>query len=186
MVWLINICKFYHIRGRLQWHSRIIQYHLLRRRHHCSRMLWHCSRRQQCLQFLRKWWSYSIQQHSLRIWNKCLCWHQGLKVIVVVVVGQLYQPHLKDGGGGVEGGGCFKIWILRSYVEFIWTFLLAPQNQQDPLFIFYLINLTIIDIWYVMNIIDMRYNAFRVKNIKRWTLRKLYSVHDPKCESNIN
>ena len=34
--------------------------------------------------------------------------------------------------GPVGEEGCFRIWILHSYVDFLLTFLVDPKNQDDP------------------------------------------------------
>ena len=60
--------------------------------------------------------------------------------------------------GGVCGGerdGCFQIWLWKSYIEFIQNFMVAPQNQDYPLFICFLVTLTRTHIWYVAGLVHM-------------------------------
>ena len=58
-------------------------------------------------------------------------------VVLVTLFGSALVGHtsrIGGGGGGVED--CLLIWIFHPYVEFLCTFLAAPQNQDEPLYIF--------------------------------------------------
>ena len=54
----------------------------------------------------------------------------------------------KRGGGD----GCFLIFLWQSYVEFLQKFLVALQNQVEPLSIFF-IKMIRLNIWYVTDLI---------------------------------
>ena len=71
-------------------------------------------------------------------------------------IGQ-YRPVDSVGlvGCGGERDGCFQIWLWNSYIEFIHNFTVVSKNQDYPLSICFLVNLTRTNIWYVPGLVHM-------------------------------
>ena len=81
-----------------------------------------------------------IYSHSIVAPSTVLLLIVVIIIITLVVLVNLFVSALVvhtsriGGGGGVED--CLLIWIFHPYVEFLCTFLAAPQNQDEPLYIF--------------------------------------------------